>query len=118
MAVLYNSFDGQVELALPDQNVELRDDAVPVTDKCYALQLIAQLHRDRADAENGVDELKNRWEYRIYHPGHRTLADQRPSRGAGLQRAASKALLWCVAIISISAYGPDLSGASFGIASL
>ena len=37
------------------------DYAVLVTDVGYPLESIAQLYRDRADAENGFDELKNQW---------------------------------------------------------
>lgn len=32
-----------------------------VTDVAYLLESIAQLYRDRSDAENAFDELKNRW---------------------------------------------------------
>jgi hypothetical protein len=35
--------------------------AVIVTDAKYPLESISQLHRDRADCENGFDELKNQW---------------------------------------------------------
>jgi len=35
--------------------------AVLVTDVSYPLETIAQLYRDRADAENAFDELKNQW---------------------------------------------------------
>jgi hypothetical protein len=35
--------------------------AVLVTDVAYPLESIGQLYRDRADAENGFDELKNQW---------------------------------------------------------
>jgi hypothetical protein len=35
--------------------------AVLVTDVDYPIEAIAQLYRDRADAENGFDELKNQW---------------------------------------------------------
>ena len=35
--------------------------AVLVTDVGYPLESIAQLYRDRADAENAFDELKNQW---------------------------------------------------------
>jgi len=34
---------------------------VLVTNANYDLQAIAQLYRDRADCENGFDELKNQW---------------------------------------------------------
>jgi hypothetical protein len=35
--------------------------AVLVTDTDYPLEAIGQLYRDRADCENGFDELKNQW---------------------------------------------------------
>jgi hypothetical protein len=35
--------------------------AVMVTDVKYPLESIGQLYRDRADCENGFDELKNQW---------------------------------------------------------
>jgi Transposase DDE domain group 1 len=35
--------------------------AVLVTDVAYPIEAIGQLYRDRADAENGFDELKNQW---------------------------------------------------------
>ena len=35
--------------------------AVFVTDLAYPLEAISQLYRDRADAENAFDELKNQW---------------------------------------------------------
>jgi hypothetical protein len=35
--------------------------AVLVTDVSYPLEAIAQLYRDRADCDNGFDELKNQW---------------------------------------------------------
>ena len=35
--------------------------AVLVTNSNYALKAIGQLYRDRADCENGFDELKNQW---------------------------------------------------------
>jgi hypothetical protein len=50
-----------MELLLPDQDVELWEYAVLVTNSGYALESMAQLYRDRADAENGFDELKNQW---------------------------------------------------------
>ena len=31
-----------------------------VTSSAYALEVFGQLYRDRADCENGLDELKNR----------------------------------------------------------
>lgn len=35
--------------------------AVLVTDVNYPIEAVGQLYRDRADAENGFDELKNQW---------------------------------------------------------
>ena len=35
--------------------------AVMVTDTAYPIEAIGQLYRDRADCENGFDELKNQW---------------------------------------------------------
>ena len=61
VAVSRNSAEGQMELLLPDQGVELWEYAVLVTNSGYALESMAQLYRDRADAENGFDELKNQW---------------------------------------------------------
>jgi hypothetical protein len=56
-----NSAEGQMELLLPDQDVEVWEYAVLVTNSGYRLEAMAQLYRDRADAENGFDELKNQW---------------------------------------------------------
>jgi hypothetical protein len=50
-----------MELLLPGQDVELWEYAVLVTNSSYSLESMAQLYRDRADAENGFDELKNQW---------------------------------------------------------
>ncbi len=61
VALTRNSAEGQMELLLPDQDVELWEYAVLVTNSGYALESMAQLYRDRADAENGFDELKNQW---------------------------------------------------------
>jgi len=61
VAITRTSAEGQMELLLPDQDVELWEYAVLVTNSGYALESMAQLYRDRADAENGFDELKNQW---------------------------------------------------------
>ena len=61
VALTRNSAEDQMELLLPDQDVELWEYAVLVTNSGYALESMAQLYRDRADAENGFDELKNQW---------------------------------------------------------
>jgi len=41
--------------------VKLWEYAVLVTNADYALEAFGQLYRDRADCENGFDELKNQW---------------------------------------------------------
>jgi hypothetical protein len=50
-----------MELLLPDQDVEVWEYAVLVTNSGYPLESMAQLYHDRADAENGLDELKKQW---------------------------------------------------------
>lgn len=44
--------------------------AVLVTSSAYALEVFGQLYRDRADCENGFDELKNQWGRGLNDPGH------------------------------------------------
>ena len=61
VALTRNSAEGQMELLLPDHDVELWEYTVLVTNSGYALGSMAQLYRDRADAENLFDELKNQW---------------------------------------------------------
>jgi hypothetical protein len=61
VALTRKAAEGQMELLLPDQDVELWEYAVLVTNSGYRLEAMAQLYRDRADAENGFDELKNLW---------------------------------------------------------
>ena len=61
VALRRKSSEGQMELLLPGEEVELWEYAVLVTNSSYALESMAQLYRDRADAENGFDELKNQW---------------------------------------------------------
>jgi len=56
----------ELRLDLPAASVypagdRLWEYAVLVTDVAYPLEAIGQLHRDRADAENAFDELKNQW---------------------------------------------------------
>ena len=57
--------DRQLELELSGPSVhegdKLWEYAVLVTDVAYPLESMAQLYRDRADAENAFDELKNQW---------------------------------------------------------
>lgn len=43
------------------ENVKLWEYAVLVTNAHYPLEAMGQLYRDRADCENGFDELKNQW---------------------------------------------------------
>lgn len=51
----------QLELALTGEGFVAYEYAVLVTNADYGLSAIAKLYRDRADAENGFDELKNQW---------------------------------------------------------
>lgn len=52
----------QQNLDLEDTDpVKRWDYAVLVTNSNYELKAIGQLYRDRADCENGFDELKNQW---------------------------------------------------------
>jgi hypothetical protein len=55
--------DQQLNLAFIDTSETARryEYAVLVTDLLYDIHAIAQLYRDRADAENCFDELKNQW---------------------------------------------------------
>ena len=50
-----------LHFANPLQPVKLWEYAVLVTNSEYDLEAIGQLYRDRADCENGFDELKNQW---------------------------------------------------------
>ena len=51
----------QYELLLPDETIQAWEYAVLITNTDYDVHAIAQLYRDRADCENGFDELKNQW---------------------------------------------------------
>jgi hypothetical protein len=53
----------RLDLAGPSvhEGDKLWEYAVLVTDVAYPLESIGQLYRDRADAENAFDELKNQW---------------------------------------------------------
>ena len=57
--------DKQLSLDLAGPSVHegerLWEYAVLVTDVQYPIEAIGQLYRDRADCENGFDELKNQW---------------------------------------------------------
>jgi len=50
-----------LHFAAPLQPVKLWEYAVLVANSDYDLEAIGQLYRDRADCENGFDELKNQW---------------------------------------------------------
>jgi hypothetical protein len=63
----------QIELLMPDPDVKAWEYAALVTNSEYRLEAIAQLYRDRADAENGFDELKNQWGW-VAKPGARMEA--------------------------------------------
>ena len=53
----------QIQLAFVEKDVAAKgyEYAVLVTDLPYDIRAIAQLYRDRGDAENAFDELKNQW---------------------------------------------------------
>jgi len=53
----------RLDLAGPSvhEGERLWEYAVLVTDVKYPIEAVAQLYRDRADCENGFDELKNQW---------------------------------------------------------
>jgi hypothetical protein len=54
---------GQTHLFFADtpEHLPVWEYSVWVTNTEYALEAIGQLYRDRADCENGFDELKNQW---------------------------------------------------------
>lgn len=53
----------QACLRFVDQNEpsKIWEDAVLVTNSLYGIEHMGQLYRDRADCENGFDEMKNQW---------------------------------------------------------
>lgn len=55
--------NGQAEMVFIESNDKLKlwEYVVLVTNSDYDLVAIGQLYRDRADCENGFDELKNQW---------------------------------------------------------
>ena len=63
LAAETNREDPQQELHFIDNSdkVKLWEYAVLVTNADYPLEAFGQLYRDRADCENGFDELKNQW---------------------------------------------------------
>jgi hypothetical protein len=54
---------GQARLLFADtpEPLPVWEYTVLITNTAYALEAIGQLYRDRADCENGFDELKNQW---------------------------------------------------------
>ena len=50
----------------PLQPVKIWEYTVLVTNTTYSLDGFGQLYRDRADCENGFDELKNQWGWGAY----------------------------------------------------
>ena len=54
--------------------------AVLVTNTDYEILTLGQLYRDRADAENAFDELKNQWGWGGSPPMICTAASWRPGR--------------------------------------
>lgn len=63
LAAETNYDEGQQTLDFIDHSdkVKLWEYAVLVTNSNHTLDAIGQLYRDRADCENGFDELKNQW---------------------------------------------------------
>jgi hypothetical protein len=55
--------DKQARLAFSESDIPTKryEYAVLVTSTPYKILALAQLYRDRADAENNFDELKNQW---------------------------------------------------------
>lgn len=55
--------NAQTELLFIDENEPVKswEYAVLVSNGTYSLEQIGQLYRDRADCENGFDEIKNQW---------------------------------------------------------
>ena len=51
----------QLEILMPDNDVQAWEYVVLVTNSDYPLEAYGQLYRDRADCENGFDEIKNQW---------------------------------------------------------
>ncbi|EGQ62859.1 hypothetical protein GGI1_15448, partial [Acidithiobacillus sp. GGI-221] len=71
---------GQLEFAFVDRRqTKVYEYAVLVTDLTESILGIAQLYRDRADAENGFDELKNQWGWAGTAPVIWRVADSPPA---------------------------------------
>lgn len=61
VALQINNPQGELALGLPAKDAQFYEYAVLITSSNYRPEQIAQLYRDRADCENGFDELKNQW---------------------------------------------------------
>jgi hypothetical protein len=61
-----NQRQQSLQFADPLRPVKLWEYAVLVTNADYDLEGIGQLYRDRADCENGFDEMKNQWAWGGY----------------------------------------------------
>ncbi len=70
----------------PNTPAKLWEYAVLVTNADYKVEHIGQLYRDRADCENGFDELKNQWGWGGYSTQDIERCNLfRTGRSAGLQ---------------------------------
>ena len=79
----------QAELHFIDENEPVKswEYAVLVCNTHYELENIGPLYRDRADCENGFDEIKNQWGWGGYSTQDiERCALSARGRGAGLQR--------------------------------
>ncbi|MFO1204873.1 MAG: transposase [Burkholderiales bacterium] len=81
------SDEQQLCLAFVEKDVPAKgyEYAVLVTDLAYDTHAIAQLYRDRGDAENAFDELKNQWGWGGFTARSEALPPHRHDRGARLQ---------------------------------
>lgn len=61
LALSRRTEDQQIELLMPDKDVEAWGYTVLVSSSAYPLEVCGQLYPDRADCENVFDELKNQW---------------------------------------------------------
>jgi hypothetical protein len=57
----HESAQQELQFLEASDKAKLWEYAVLVTNADYSLEAIGQLYRDRADCENGFDELKNQW---------------------------------------------------------
>ena len=52
---------GLLHLVAPSEKIKVWEYAVLVIHADYSLEAFGQWYRDRADCENGFDELENQW---------------------------------------------------------